>query len=229
MSIKDKYIVESIDNYLTNEWLLKKHYLKRKPSISYAFGLFKNKILEGVLTFGNAIPNQMKISICGEKYMHLVYELNRLVINEPHEKNLGSYFISQAFKLLPKPLIIVSYADTENGHTGYIYQSTNFIYTGLSHVQKDWKLKGHENMHSRTLMDEFAFEKDRINKLKEKYGDLLYQVERKPKHRYIYFIGNKSQINDFKNNGRYKIVDYPKGNNKRYDANYKPITQSKLF
>ena len=39
MSIKDKYYVESIDSRETYDWLLNKHYAKRIPSISYAFGL----------------------------------------------------------------------------------------------------------------------------------------------------------------------------------------------
>jgi hypothetical protein len=229
MTIGERYKVKSIPNNIIKEWLLKKHYLKRIPSISYAFGLFENDIMIGIVTFGNAIPMQMKKSICGEKHMSLVYELNRLVINEPHEKNIGSYFLSQSFKLLPKPMIIVSYADTEQSHNGYIYQASNFIYTGLSHVQKDWKIAGKEDMHSRTLMDEFPFQKDRINKLKEKYGDDLIQVERKPKHRYLYFIGNKRQIKTFWYDSLFEKKPYPKGENKRYDASYNPTIQTQLF
>jgi hypothetical protein len=229
MPINNKYIVKPINTYLCKEWLLKKHYLKRLTSITYAFGLFKEQTLFGIITFGNAVPNYMKISICGKSYMNLVYELNRLIIDEPHEKNIGSWFISKVFELLPKPLIIVSYSDIENGHNGYIYQASNFIYTGLSHTQKDWKLKGMEHIHSRTLMDEFAFEKDRIKKLKEKYGDQLYQVERIPKHRYVYFLGSKTQIRDFHKNAKFKIVKYPKGDNKRYDASYKTTNQIQLF
>lgn len=227
--MKDKYQVKSIDTYLTKEWLLKKHYLKRIPSITFAFGLFKKEVLIGIMTFGNAVPNQMKLSICGENYMRYVYELNRLCVNDGHEKNILSFFISQVFKLLPKPLIIVSYADTENNHNGYVYQASNFIYTGLSHTQKDWKVKGKEHLHSRTLMDEFAFQDDRINKLKEKYGDLLYQVERKPKHRYLYFLGKKNDIKNMKSNALYKVEQYPKGENKRYDASYSPTLQTQLF
>jgi hypothetical protein len=40
ISIKDKYSVKSIDNFACKDWLLNKHYAKRIPSISYAFGLF---------------------------------------------------------------------------------------------------------------------------------------------------------------------------------------------
>ena len=229
MSIKEKYQVRSIESYLCKEWLLKKHYLKRKTSFSYSFGLFENNVLVGVLTFGNAIPLTMKKSLFGEKYMNLVYELNRLCTNDNLDKNANSFFISQSFKLLPKPLIIVSYADKSFGHTGYIYQACNFIYTGESHTQMDWKLKGYEHLHSRTLMDEFAFQPDRVKKLKEKYGDDLYQIKREPKHRYVYVIYDKKTKNEIMKYKLFESLPYPKGDNKRYDASYQPSIQTTLF
>ena len=131
--------------------------------------------------------------------------------------------------MIPKPKILVSYADKEVGHTGYIYQATNWLFTGESHTQLDWKVKGKEHIHSRTLMDEFSFEKDRIKKLKEKYGDDLYQVERIPKNRYVYFIGTKKQKKEMLKSLKYEIKPYPKGKNKRYDASYEPQVQAKLF
>jgi hypothetical protein len=223
------YRVLSIDYQDCKEWFLKKHYLKRLPSISFCFGLYKDEKLIGVCSFGNAVPLTMKRSICGKEYEDLVYELNRLIIEDNHEKNITSYFVSKCFKLLPKPLIIVSYADKEQGHNGYIYQATNFIYLGFSHTQKDWKIKGQEDKHSRTLMDEFAFTPNRIELLKEKYGDLLYQVERKPKHRYVYFLGSRSEIKNMRKSLKYEIKPYPKGDNKRYDASFEPTIQIKLF
>jgi hypothetical protein len=229
MSIKEKYSVKSIDSYLCREWLLKKHYLKRKTSFTYSFGLYKENILVGVLTFGNAIPLTMKKSLFGQEYMDLVYELNRLCTNDDLDKNTNSFFISQAFKLLPKPMVIVSYADKSVGHTGYIYQATNFMYTGESHSQLDWKLKGYEHLHSRTLMDEFAFQPDRVKKLKEKHGDNLYQVKREPKYRYVYVLADKREKNEILSKKNFKIQPYPKGDNQRYDASYQPSIQTTLF
>jgi hypothetical protein len=229
MSIKERYSVKSIDSYLCREWLLKKHYLKRKTSFTYSFGLYKENILVGVLTFGNAIPLTMKKSLFGQEYMDLVYELNRLCTNDDLDKNTNSFFISQAFKLLPKPMVIVSYADKSVGHTGYIYQATNFMYTGESHTQLDWKLKGYEHLHSRTLMDEFAFQPDRVKKLKEKHGDNLYQVKREPKYRYVYVLADKREKNEILSKKNFKIQPYPKGDNQRYDASYQPSIQTTLF
>jgi hypothetical protein len=229
MTIKDKYIVKSIDKYLVKEWLLHKHYLKRMTSFTYQFGLFEKDVLVGVITFGNAIPLTMKKSLFGEKYMDYVYELNRLCTNDDLDKNANSYFISEVFKLLPKPIIIVSYADKSIGHNGYIYQATNFIFTGESHTQLDWKLKGKEHLHSRTLMDEFAFQENRVEKLKEKYGDLLYQVRREPKYRYVYILADKRLKKQMMQDKLFQIYPYPKGENLRYDASYKPTIQTQLF
>jgi hypothetical protein len=223
------YLIKSIDYQDCKEWLLKKHYLKRMTSISYAFGLFDNGFIIGVCTFGNAIPLTMKRSICGESFEHLVYELNRLCIDETAPKNSASFFVGQCLKQLPKPMIVVSYADKSFGHTGYIYQATNFLYLGESHTQLDWKVKGLEHLHSRTLMDEFSFESNRIEKLKEKYGVRMYQVQRPPKNRYVYFVGSKTQIKHFKHHLKIEPLPYPKGDNKRYDSSYQPTTQTKLL
>ena len=229
MSIKNKYKVKIIDKSDTKEWLIKKHYLKRMTSFTFAFGLYFNFELVGVCTFGNAIPLQMKKSICGQKYMGLVYELNRLITNDNLDKNAESFFVTSCLKLLPKPTIVVSYADKSFGHNGYIYQATNFYFTGESHTQKDWKLKGREHIHSRTLMDEFAYQENRIEKLKQKYGDDLYQVERPPKNRYVYFCGSKKQKKELFNNKLFNTKPYPKGDNVYYDTSHKTSYQRKLI
>tara|TARA_R100000231_G_scaffold128569_1_gene99692 strand:- start:2414 stop:3100 length:687 start_codon:yes stop_codon:yes gene_type:complete len=225
----NNYSVISIKSNETYDWILNKHYLKRLPSISYSFGLYHKNELVGVCTFGNAITNVMKISICGKKYMNYVYELNRLCTNDDLHKNANSYFLGRIFRLLPKPLIIVSYADKSIGHNGYVYQATNFMFTGKTHTQLDWKLKGSENIHNRTLIDEFVNQKNRVKKLKEKYGDRLYQIKREPKYRYIKFLGSKKQIKIFNKNKRFKCLDYPKGKNIKYDASFKPKTQIDMF
>ena len=229
MSIKDNYIVKSVSTEKCKEWLLKKHYLRRMTSFTFSFGLYKNNVLVGVITFGNAVPLTMKKSLFGEKYMDLVYELNRLCTNDDLDKNATSFFVAESFKLLPKPLIIVSYADKSVGHNGYIYQATNFMFTGESHTQLDWKLKGKEHIHSRTLMDELAFEEKRVEKLKEKYGDQLYQVRREPKYRYVYVLANKKLKKEIIKNRLFELKPYPKGQNKRYDASYRPSIQTELF
>ena len=55
----------------------------------------------------------------------------------------------------------------------------------------------------------------------------LKEVDINPKHRYLFIKGRyKNKILDSLN---YEIQAYPKGENKRYDASYKPSTQGLLF
>ncbi len=120
-----------IDDY--REWLIKKHYAKRLCSVSYAFGLFdENNVLVGVITFGMPPSSTLAQSICGERFKSYVLELNRLVVNDGLPKNALSFFVAKSIKMLPSESIIVSFADANMNHNGYIYQATNFIYTGTT-------------------------------------------------------------------------------------------------
>lgn len=227
MSIKNKYVVKPIDSYLCKEWCLKKHYAKRLPPIEYSFGLFDDSgIIQGVVTYGTPVANALR-EIFSPSYR--LIELNRLVINEGLEKNILSFFVSQSIILLPKPLSLVSYADTSQNHHGYIYQATNWIYTGLSAEFKDYMVKGMEHLHGASIFDMSRGKENRVEWLKQKFGDKLYMKDRPRKHRYFMFIGNKRDVTKMKIMLPYKVEPYPKGENKRYDASYKPSTQIELF
>ena len=205
-------IVSSITNKETYDWLLYKHYLKRVPSISYSFGLFYKSVLSGVVTYGVPASNSLCVGLCGKEYKSIVLELNRVCINDELPSNTASFFISRTFKLLPKPKILVSYADKSFGHTGYIYQATNWIYTGLSDKRRERYDPNDEEKHGRHL---FSLD--------------LPLRDRPRKHRYVYFLGSKKTRIKLKNSLKYPIEDYPKFKNKNYDASFKPNTQVDMF
>lgn len=210
MSITQKYCVKPIDSDQTYDWLLHKHYAKRIPSISYAFGLFELDILKGVLTIGKPASPSLCDGICGKEFSKYVYELNRLCIEENLEKNVLSFFVSNSLKIIKDDLILVSYADSLWNHSGYIYQATNWIYTGATKERTDI---GHEDgTHSRHY---------------DKNIDYSIRKFRSSKHRYVYFLGRSKK--NFRLNLKYKIEPYPKGENKKYDSSYKPEVQLNLF
>lgn len=227
MSIKEKYQVRSIESYLCKEWCLKKHYAKRLPPIEFAFGLFNlDNILVGIVTYGTPVSSTLR-ELWNNEYK--LMELNRLVINEGLEKNVLSYLVSQSLNRLPKPLVVVSYADTSQNHHGYIYQATNWIYTGLSVPFKDYYIKGMEHLHNGTIMDMSRGQENRVQWLREKFGDDLIMIDRPRKHRYFKFLGNKYDLKKIKELMPYESLPYPKGDNKRYDASYQPSIQTTLF
>jgi len=219
MSIKDKYHVERISFNDCKDWLLYKHYAHRIPSISYAFGLFDtDNILQGVCTFGRTAFQEASF-LCGEEKKNLVYELNRLIVNQ-FDKNMTSFFVSQCLRLLPKPSIIISYSDEGQGHFGYIYQACNFLYSGcgigaINYITSIGKLS-RSGMRNRETRNQEIPE--------------IYRIENGTrKHRYIYFIGTKKEKKEMLKALKYEIQPYPKGENKNYDASYEPTVQGRLF
>ena len=121
--------------------------------------------------------------------------------------------------MLPRPSVVVSYADTGQGHVGFVYQATNFIYTGLSAAFKDPMVKGMEHKHHTTIGDEGRGHDSRIEFLRQKYGaENVYYVERDRKHRYVYFVGSKTDKKKLRSALTYTVQDYPKGETRRYDA-----------
>ncbi len=223
MSIKNKFTVKPIKRYETHDWFLNKHYAKRIPNIVHCLGLYNtNKVLEGVISFGLPASRPLVKGSFKGKFEDIFLELNRLCINDNLEKNVLSFFVSQSIKLLEKPKVIVSYADTSQGHNGYIYQATNWIYTGLSDVHREWRMYG-SNIHSKNVCKQFTLEERKNN------PDKFYVIDRPRKHRYFYLLGNKKERKEMKENLQYKIESYPKGENKRYDASYAPNIQGILF
>lgn len=212
-----------IKNEETYPWLLQKHYAKRIPQIMFAFGLYEENQLVGVVTYGIPASPALCMGICGKEYADKVLELNRVCLLN-NDKNQASFLVANSIKLLPKPTIIVSYADTGKGHVGYVYQATNFLYTGLSANRVDWTVKGLEHKHSKTLSDGMTLES-----IKEKYGDDFYYTERSRKHRYIFFHGNKTQKKAMNSLLKYEIEPYPKGNSQKYDSGSTVETQGLLF
>ena len=205
--MKDQYQVKQISYQDTKPFILDIHYAKRMPSISYAYGLFDAEDLIGIISYGSPPSPALCKGIAGEENKSLVIELNRLVLKH-NKKNQASMLIGASFKLLPKPRIIVSYADTEQEHTGVVYQATNFIYTGLSDKRKEWRLIG-SNIHSKTVCETYTLEERKNNK------DKFVHVDRPRKHRYIYLIGNKNEKKKLSKDLKYKVQEYPKSKGKK--------------
>lgn len=204
--------VKTITHQDCREWLLYKHYARRIPSISYSYGLFDGLHLVGVCTIGKPASPSLCVGVCGKEQSKYVYELNRLVVNDGLPNNGLSFFVGNVLKLLP-PMILVSYADTSQNHHGYIYQATNWIYTGATKERTDIGIEdGSHSRHYDKNIDKSVFRKKRSSK-----------------HRYIYIIGTKRHKRIWRSLLRYDAQEYPKGENKRYDASYKPNTQIQLF
>ncbi len=182
------------------DFLLPRHYSGRKPPITIAFGWFLNGTLKAVCTFGKPASNSLCRGVCGFENSTSVYELNRLCKDDDFEFQL-SQFVSLCLRALkPKNWIVVSYADTGMYHVGYVYQASNFIYTGMTKERTDKYVESGKHYRH--------YERD-----KEQDKRLL----RTSKHRYIYFCTNSKRVKcEWSKSLNYPILPYPKGDIKRY-------------
>lgn len=183
--------VRQIPSKDTYDLILNVHYARRKPSISYAYGLFDMGELIGVCTFGSPASPSLVKGVCGGQFMKHVIELNRLVLRY-NRKNEASFLVSQSLKLLPKPKVVISYADTDQSHVGIVYQATNFLFTGTTKPRTDIDTGEKHSRH---------------------YEGITDYSKRKPrsaKHRYIMFLGSKVERKRMLKALKYPILPFPK-------------------
>jgi len=208
---------------LTHEWLKYKHYAKRIPPIIWAFGLYDDNILKGVCTFGMPARAMNNGDCVFTEYRVKTLELNRLVVEDELPKNTLSFFVARCLKMLSTPCCVVSYADDSNGHNGYIYQATNWVYTGKNQVHDRQIYLGDNEVHPRTAVQKSGS----VNAFCQQYGAILGEYTHK--HRYFQFLGSKSEKRKMRKQLIYDVQPYPKGENKRYDSSYKAHTQLTMF
>lgn len=221
--------VRLINKSVAKQFVEKNHYTKRLSSARYTLGLFhvseeehmffdgENEELIGCLVYGHPVSNATVTSVFNTIDLELsaILELTRLVIFDGYGKNIESYFIGQSFKWLkendPQVKVLISYADPEQNHTGLIYRATNWLYQGCGagKLMPDFSIKALETdewMHSRTVGSVYGSRN--INSLAEKIGHTFWRKEEFPKHRYIYFLGSKTERKKFKKDVKVPILPY---------------------
>ena len=232
--IAEEYQIRAIPSAQCRDWFLRKHYARRLAPVSFAFGLYRGPRLLGVCSFGHPMSPTLVSGAFGGLYAAEFLELNRLVVTDGLQRNALSFFVSQSLGLLPRPRVVVSYADPAHGHHGYIYQATNWTYTGLSAKRPDYKLKGQERLHTASITDKLG-RTDKLHglrqiaRLRELYGSDFYMEERPRKHRYFYIIGSRSEKKERLNSLAYPVQPYPKGDNHNSASDYEPASQGLLF
>lgn len=132
--------LRDIPHALAKQVYSKWHYLGEKGLMSsYNFGVYTEGNLWGAISFG--IPNAPALKGYYEKdTQEGWFELKRLALSDSLPKNSESRVIAIAIKLLKKKTNlkgVITYADTQQGHTGIIYKASNFEYKGLTAQKTD--------------------------------------------------------------------------------------------
>jgi GNAT superfamily N-acetyltransferase len=148
--------------------LSKYHYLPNAGRGGIAYGAYLSEELISVVVFSPPIRQNIDI---GKKFL----ELSRFCVHPKYQKkNLGSWFISRAIKLLKeeKPDIeaIVSYCDTTFNHDGALYKSLNFVQDKI--IEPDYwyvSIDGYP-IHKKTLYNRATRTKMKEIEFAEKYN-----------------------------------------------------------
>ena len=229
-----KLYLREINPQIAKDIIVKNHYSHKWSMCSVALGVFQKNLpdpnsffdndtekLIGCIVYGNPVGRSAAASISTSLKIDEVYELVRLWIADmPHSKNMESYCIGQSFHWLrknrPKIKALLSYADNEAGHTGIIYQSTNWLYQGNSQLalMPNYSLsltgpdEGYQWIHSRTVSEKWG--SHNIEHLKKVIGKTFWLKKESSKHRYIYILLKGQKRQEILDNLKHKTYPYPK-------------------
>jgi hypothetical protein len=229
-----KIYLREINAQIAKDIIVKNHYSHKWSLCSVALGVFQKREADpdsffdddtekliGCLVYGNPVGRSAAASISTDLDINEVYELVRLWIADvPNAKNMESYCLGQSFHWLrknrPEIKALLSYADNEAGHTGIIYQSTNWLYQGNSSLalMPNYSLSltgpdvGYQWIHSRTVSERWG--SHNVDHLKKQIGHTFWRKKESSKHRYIYILAKGKEKQKLIDNLKHKTYPYPK-------------------
>ena len=169
------------------------HYSKVMPDNGIdVFVGYYDKILAGICVFNNGVSVAQFTRIIPELQDGEYRELTRLWSPDGMPKNTESKLIAESIKQLPKKVkLLISYADSAQGHLGVIYQATNWLYTGMTSAGDRLVDEKGRNFHVKTI-DTFRKRHPELKNLPSKEIMKKYGWKAVPgseKHRYIKILG----------------------------------------
>jgi len=165
------------------------HYSKAVPPVSLAFSVFEKGVFCGVVCYGLGATSNIgrPFGLTNGQCIELV----RVALNG--KQGATSKALALSLKLVKKhcPLVelVVSYADSEQGHIGSIYQATNWTYIGSS-TDTNIIVNG-ERVHRRTLASRYGT--NSVSKLKGMGLNVGQTIKTKPKHKYCFALTKRAK------------------------------------
>ena len=203
--------VVRIDKSMAEKIISAKHYSRRASIFWEAYGLVVCDYLAGVVVYGQPSPPIQRSAFKDRDFK--LYELGRLVV-QTKMPNAASILVGRSLKMLERPSAVVSYADTEWGHAGIVYQATNWLYTGATKSHDHAYIVDGKRTHPMTLRDRGI-----TNPKQWAKDNGIETVAPMPKHRYFYLNGSVAQKKSMLRKLAYQVVpEYPKLDKSMYDS-----------
>lgn len=171
------------------------HYSKTMPSGKLVkYGVWENKEFVGSVIYGRGATPQLgspygldQIEVC---------ELVRVALKKGH-KTQTSQIVAETIRNLkqtqPGLRLIVSFADSAQGHHGGIYQAMNWIYAGQS-MHHRLVVNG-QMIHPRSLGAKYGVGGQSIPWLRENVDPNAERIDVPGKHRYLYPLDKQMRRN----------------------------------
>lgn len=187
------------------EFCSRHHYTRRAGSAVWRYGLWHDVTLYGVVAY-NLPTRETCASVFGDEHVANVWHMGRLVLSERAPINSESRLIGGSLREIkrthPEVWAILTYAATDAGHIGYVYQATNAIYTGTGgdatyYVDERGQRRG-TYINGRGVGRAAA-------------RDLGWTVhDGGVKHRYVYVLGSRTERRHRLRMLRLPVLPYPK-------------------
>lgn len=165
------------------------HYAKAVPGYKWSYSVFTDdgKWCGVIVYSSGASP---KIGKPYGLFQGEVLELVRVALNG--RQKCTSQAVAMTLKRLhkdaPNVRLVVSFADTEQGHAGTIYQATNWMYVGKMDGAPMFVVNG-KRYHYRSCIDKGW--KNSEKWLRENVDPNAKEVRGGDKHKYLYFFDRK--------------------------------------
>lgn len=210
--MKSRYAVEPADRQWCQNIAEQLHYSQRFGIFWEGYRLTEHGEPIGMIAYGQPSAPIQRYAFRDRDFR--LYELTRLVIDRD-KLNAASYLIAHSLRQLRhQPAAVISYADTEWHHAGVVYQATNWLYTGAVTAHDSLYLVDGERVHPMTLRDRYGITKP----VEWARQNGIERIKPKPKHRYIQFVGTRSQKRYMRSRLNYAVLsDYPKLEKQTYE------------
>lgn len=188
-----------------HEFARRYHYTGVGNNANWRWGLWHGATLHGIVSY-NMPTRSVCASVFGAEHLHRVWHMGRLILSDDSPRNSESRLIGGSLRAIqatyPDVWGVLTYAATDVGHLGYVYQATNALYTGTGgdpvfYVDTAGRRRG-------THLDGQGVSADRAASLgwSRHVGGV--------KHRYLYVLGNRTQRKARMSQLRLPILPYPK-------------------
>lgn len=189
------------------------HYSGVMPDATQeAFAGYWNEVVVAAVAYGPGGNSKTFGAVVPGHDSSNARELIRLWVHPDAPQNTASYVVAKSLKLLPQEVsLVVSFADSGQGHAGYVYQALNFYYCGMSSEGVRYVDKSGVEVTARLaniyrMRNPKRFGDKSLAEIRNELG--WTAVKSHAKHRYCLGVGPKRRkINKYLAE---KALDYPK-------------------